>query len=274
VTDTPDPAEDEPVADEPVADLAESVEDEPSDLAVLDDDEAADGADKGWRQRLTPDEITRTVLEAIHNAAESRWDPAQRRATELFGVTHEQKLIAVRKHFQRELVGVGTATGAVGALPGAGTATALAAGVADIGWVTVRNADLIFTVAALHGHTEAEVEERTAWVLAILVFGDDAAERYEELARELSKKAASAATSATMKKMNKAMAKKVFKSYGTKKGVLALGKALPFGVGAVFGGTTSYRGLKALIRDADHFFRQIPRSEARVRMELSPPPER
>jgi hypothetical protein len=236
-------------------------------------DAAGNGAGAGWRQRFTPDEITRTVLEAVHNAAETRWAPAQRRATDLFGVTHEQKLIAVRKHFQREMVGVGTATGAVGALPGAGTATALAAGAADIGWITVRNADLIFTIAALHGHTEADVEERTAWVLAVLVFGDAAAASYEQLARELGKKAASVATSATMKKMNRAMAKKVFRSYGTKKGVLALGKALPFGVGAVFGGTTSYRGLKALIKDADSFFRQIPRSTARIRMELAPPPE-
>jgi hypothetical protein len=144
-------------------------------------------------------------------------------------------------------------------------------GLADIGWVTVRNADLIFTIAALHGHTEAEVEERTAWVLAVLVFGDAAAASYEALARELGKKAASVATSATMKKMNKAMAKKVFKSYGTKKGVLALGKALPFGVGAVFGGASSYTGLKALIKDADLFFRQIPRTATPIRLELATP---
>ena len=228
---------------------------------------------KGWRERLSPDEITRTILDAVHTAAESRWEPAQRRAAGLFGVTHEQRLIAVRKHFQRELVGLGTATGAVGSIPGAGTATALTVGLADIGWVTVRNADVIFTIAALHGHTEAEVEQRTAWVLAILVFGDEAAASYEELARELGKKAASVATSATMKKMNKAMAKKVFKSYGTKKGVLALGKALPFGVGAVFGGVSSHRGLKALIRDADLFFRLIPRSTTPTRMELAPPPD-
>ncbi|HEU5152787.1 MAG TPA: EcsC family protein [Iamia sp.] len=216
-------------------------------------------ATKGWRQRFTADEITRTIIDAVHTAAESRWEPAQVRAEGLFGVTHPQKLIAVRKHFQRELVGLGTATGAVGALPGAGTATAIGVGLADIGWVTVRNADVVLTVAALHGHTQADVEERTAWILAVLVFGDAAAASFEALARELGKKAASVATSATMKKMNKAMAKKVFRSYGTKKGVLALGKALPFGVGAVFGGVSSHRSLKALVHDADRFFAQIPR---------------
>ncbi|HEX7134704.1 MAG TPA: EcsC family protein [Iamia sp.] len=234
--------------------------------------DTAAGTPPSWRDRFTADEITRTVLDAVHTAAESRWVPAQERAAELFGVTHEQKLIAVRKHFQREMVGLGTATGAVAALPGAGTATAISVGLADIGWVTVRNADLIFTIAALHGHTEAEVEQRTAWVLAVLVFGDAAAASYEALARELGKKAASVATSATMKKMNKAMAKKVFKSYGTKKGVLALGKALPFGIGAVFGGTASYKSLKVVIHDADLFFRQIPRGPI-VRMELAPDSE-
>jgi len=231
----------------------------------------SEGEAKGWRQRLTADEITRTVLDAVHTAAESRWEPAQQRAATLFGVTHEQRLIAVRKHFQRELVGLGTATGAIGSIPGAGTATALTVGLADIGWVTVRNADVVFTVAALHGHIEAEVEERTAWVLAVLVFGDDAAASYEQLAREMSKKAASMATSATMKKMNKAMAKKVFRNYGTKKGVMALGKALPFGAGAVVGGVSSHRDLKGLVRDADRFFRQIPRRAAGA--ELASPDE-
>jgi hypothetical protein len=248
VTDTPDVSETPAVGDTP---------------AVVEA--------KGWRERFSPDEITRTVLEAVHTAAESRWEPAQERAAGLFGVTHPQKIIAVRKHFQREMVGLGTATGAVAALPGAGTATAIGVGLADIGWVTVRNADVVFTIAALHGHTEADVEARTAWVLAVLVFGDGAAASYEALARELGKKAASVATSATMKKMNKAMAKKVFKSYGTKRGVLTLGKALPFGVGAVFGGTASYRGLKALIDDADRFFAQLPRSEPPARMELATP---
>lgn len=214
---------------------------------------------KGWRDRLTAEEITKTILDAVHDAAESRWEPAQKRAAELFGVTHQQKLIALRKAFQKELVGLGTATGAVGALPGAGTGTALATGVADIGWVTVRNADVIFTLAALHGHTEADVEERTAWVLAVLVFGDAAAASFQSLARELSRKATGTARTAMFKKANKAMAKKVFKSYGTKRGVLAVGKAMPFGIGAVFGGTSSYVGLKGLIKDADRFFRQIPR---------------
>ncbi len=226
----------------------------------------------GWRQRFAPDEITRTILDAVHTAAETRWEPAQERAAGLFGVTHEQRLIAVRKHFQKELVGLGTATGAVAALPGAGTATAIGVGLADIGWVTVRNADLIFTIAALHGHTEADVEERTAWVLAVLVFGDAAAASFEALARELGKKAASVATSATMKKMNRIMAKKVFKSYGTKKGVLALGKALPFGVGAVFGGVSSNRALKALIHDADVFFARIPRVGDNPRLAGPNPP--
>lgn len=223
---------------------------------------------KGWRERVTPDEITRTVLDAVHTAAESRWEPAQLRATELFGVTHEQKLIAVRKHFHKEVVGLGTATGAVGSIPGAGTATAIGVGIADIGWGTVRNADVIFTIAALHGH-EAEVEERTAWVLALLVFGDDAAASYDQLARELGKRAASVATSATMKKMNRAMAKKVFRSYGTKKGFMALGKALPFGAGAVFGGVSSHRDLKGLIGDADRFFAAL--AHRPVRLELAPP---
>jgi hypothetical protein len=41
-------------------------------------------------------------------------------------------------------------------------------------------------------------------------------------------------------------------------------------VGAAFGGASSYTSLKALIKDSDAFFREIPRTVRPVTLELAP----
>lgn len=208
---------------------------------------------------VDPDEVARTILDAVHRAAETRWEPAQRRAEALAGATHEDRLADLRRQMRKELVPLGAATGAVAAVPGVGTVTASGVLLADLGWMAVRNADVIFTVAALHGRDDAEVEERTAWVLAVLVFGDDAAAKFGELASELTRKAVTTAGLTSMKAMNKALAKRIFKSWGKKKAAKMMGRLLPFGIGAVVGGTTSYLDVKALVAASDRFFDEIPR---------------
>lgn len=208
---------------------------------------------------VDPDEVARTILDAVHRAAETRWEPARRRADALAGATHEDRLAELRRQMRKELVPLGAATGAVAAVPGVGTVTASGVLLADLGWMAVRNADVIFTIAALHGRNEAEVEERTAWVLAVLVFGDDAATKFGELASELTRKAVTTAGLTSMKAMNKALARRIFKSWGKKKAAKMMGRLLPFGIGAVVGGTTSYLDVKALVTASDRFFHEIPR---------------
>lgn len=47
--------------------------------------------------------------------------------------------------------------------------------------------------------------------------------------------------------------------------MIALGRALPFGIGAVIGGTTNYAFARTIARQADEFFRLLPPGvEARV----------
>ena len=53
---------------------------------------------------------------------------------------------------------------------------------------------------------------------------------------------------------NRAMAKTVLKRYGTRRSVLALGRALPFGIGAVVGGSTNYALANRISRQAEDFF--------------------
>jgi hypothetical protein len=52
----------------------------------------------------------------------------------------------------------------------------------------------------------------------------------------------------------------MLRRYGTRRGLIALGTALPIGIGAAFGGGANYRAIRNLARDADAFFARLPYS--------------
>jgi len=114
----------------------------------------------------------------------------------------------------------------------------------------------------LHGHSKASVEERRAWVLAVLAWGEGAATGFKKLAGELGKglggKAVSKIPTTALRSINKALGITIVTKYGTKRGAIALGRALPFGIGAVIGATANYLGVRAVGRHADNFFKKLP----------------
>ena len=203
------------------------------------------------------------VLVAVDKAVEARWEPARRNAAATTGTTAE-RVAQLRRTFARELATVGAATGGIAALPAAGTGVALATGVAEIGWFTARSADLILAIAAVHGHTEPSVEERRLWLLSVLAFGDDAATMVNRLAGEmgkgLGKKATDRISGEMLRPINRAIGRTIVTKYGKKRGVIALGTALPFGIGAAIGGGANYALTRGIARHADSFFRALPQA--------------
>lgn len=197
------------------------------------------------------------VLQAVDKAVVARWERAQRVAAETTG-THDERIDALRTRFVREASGAGAAVGAAAAAPGAGLFTFLGTTAAELGWFTLRASDLILAMGALHGHTNADVEERRAWVLSILAFGDDAHDDFVALAGAVGKglgtRAGANVPTSVLAMANRAMAKTVLKRYGTRRSVLALGRALPFGIGAVVGGSTNYALANRIARQAEDFF--------------------
>ena len=203
------------------------------------------------------------VLVAVDKVVEARWEPAQRNAAATTGTTAE-RVAQLRRTFARELATLGAATGAAAALPAVGTGTAVAAGVAEISWFTARSADLILAIAAVHGHTESSVEERRLWVLSVLAFGNGASKMVTRLAGEmgkgLGKKATERVSRETLKSINRVIGRTIVQKYGTKRGVIALGTALPFGIGAAIGGGANYALTCAVSQHADSFFRALPQA--------------
>ncbi|HYX43496.1 MAG TPA: hypothetical protein VE760_00545, partial [Acidimicrobiales bacterium] len=64
--------------------------------------------------------------------------------------------------------------------------------------------------------------------------------------------------------INRKLGRSVLTRFGTRRGAPALGRVLPFGIGAAVGGSANYLSVQAIGRHADSFFRSLP-------YELPPP---
>lgn len=203
------------------------------------------------------------VMTVIEKAVESRWNHAVAVAAVADGDPRKQVDDAIDR-FAREMAALGAAAGATAVAPGVGTIAELSTTVAEIGVFTARATELILTVAAIHGHTISTVEERKAWVIAVLAFGDGAevglAEATRAVRKGLTKKGASKATNRRLRRLNRTVGMKLLERYGARQGAAAVGRALPLGIGAVIGGSANYAFAKAIGKHADGFFRTLPRT--------------
>lgn len=218
----------------------------------------ADGWNDNWLEEFeNAPTLGRAVLRAVDTVVTSRWDAAQLRAASYHG-SRREKLSQLRVSFARELGTVGALAGGMAAVPGIGTGTSLATSAAELAWFTTRSADIILTVAAIDGFETDDVAERRLWVLAILGFGSAASESVGELAREagmgFGKQVSTSMPRRVLHRVNASLARRLLTRYGTRRGAVALGTAIPFGFGAVVGGTANYALARTLVRQSEKFF--------------------
>ena len=201
------------------------------------------------------------VLQAVDKAVEKRWHHAVLVATTATGAV-DDRAAQVTRTYAREMAAVGAAAGAAATVPGTGAVALIGTAAVELGWFAARTGDLILAVAAVHGHTSASVEERRAWVLSVLAFGDAAPAGFAKVAGEVGKGLGRRATdripAETLRAVNRALGRTIVTKYGTKRGAVALGRALPFGIGAAIGGTANYAFARAVARQATLFFRDLP----------------
>jgi hypothetical protein len=200
------------------------------------------------------------LLDAIDQAVETRWDAARRRATSIEGVGRDERVDALTRSIRTELGIAGAAAGGAAAIPGVGLATASAAFAVELGWSTLRLADLILTIAAIHGHDRATVDERRMWVLSILTYRGGAASVVANLADELAGPRSTTRTVSrrSLQRMNAIMGRTIMSRYGARRGVAALGRAVPFGVGAAIGYGINARVVTTTAKHAHAFFTDFP----------------
>lgn len=217
--------------------------------------------------RVGPEDVERlssAMFTSIDEVSQQRWEAAKARAAAASGTLRPEKVQSVAVAFSRELGAAGAAAGAAAATPTVGTAATIATTAAELAWFTARAGDLILTIAALHGRPDPTIEERRAWVLAVLVYGSSARDEFARTLNEVSTGIVPAVERAipvtTLQAANRAMSRILTRRYGTRRGLIAFGRLLPMGVGAAIGGSANYLAIRTLARHADQFFARLPYS--------------
>lgn len=61
----------------------------------------------------------------------------------------------------------------------------------------------------------------------------------------------------TLRNINRKLGRTMITKYGPKRGVIAIGRVLPFGIGAAIGSSASYAAIRMISRHANKFFMQL-----------------
>jgi hypothetical protein len=143
-----------------------------------------------------------------------------------------------RMHFSR-MTSAGATIGATAAAPGFGTSVALALSAGEVLSSFEFGALFALSLAGIHGVPIDDLERRRAIVMGVLLGGSGSATIQtfaERTGPHWARQAVAKVPAETLRRMNRVLSRNFITKYGTKQGVIVLGRVAPFGFGAVIGG--------------------------------------
>jgi hypothetical protein len=134
-------------------------------------------------------------------------------------------------------VGIGGASGAAAAVPGAGTTVTIASGAGEVAAFVSATAMYVLALAELHGVPVSDPEVRRAIVVAVLVGEGGVAALQGVAAGEAhwAQVLARATPKEKIASVNGYLGRLLLRRFGARQGALFVGRALPLGVGAAIG---------------------------------------
>ncbi|MDR2722550.1 MAG: hypothetical protein LBB54_02295 [Cellulomonadaceae bacterium] len=177
----------------------------------------------------------------------------------------------LEKEYLRAVTAAGGAVGTAAAIPAVGTGTAAALTAVDFGGFFAASAAFALAVAEVHGIESDDIERRRALLLASLL-GPGSGKDVEAMVYGTGAVPASAAApgiagtiawgkvlmttlpKGTVKQVNKALASSFVKKQLAKQGGVAVGRVLPFGVGAVIGFAGAHALGRGVVIQCRHAF--------------------
>ncbi|GAB2464287.1 hypothetical protein [Jatrophihabitans fulvus] len=169
----------------------------------------------------------------------------------------------LEKRYKQTVIGIGGASGASAAVPGIGTAASLATGAAEIGGFISATAMYVLALAELHSIPIADPETRRALVVAVLV-GEGAGDVIKGTASEsghwaqMIGRASEKKEGGKLGSINNRLFRMLLTRLGARQGALALGRALPLGIGAGVGAVGNAALAKGVIASARKGFGPPP----------------
>lgn len=170
-------------------------------------------------------------------------------------------ITSLEKQFLASVSAIGAASGGAAAVPGAGTVIAIGLTAFEIGGVIEATALFALAVAEVHGVKVVDLERRRTLVTAI-VFGEGAAGFVEKAAGRAGKywgrNLVRAIPMSAINDINKRVFPRFITKWGTKQGMLVLGREIPFGIGAGIGAAGNFLVGRGSVQAARRAFGPAP----------------
>ena len=161
------------------------------------------------------------------------------------------------------LASTGAAVGATAAAPAVGTGIALALSAGEFFSSLELSTLFVLSLAEVHGVQLDEIERRRTLVMGILL-GESGSTTIGKVAERTGQHWASQLVgkvpAATLLKINKVLGKNFVTKYGTKQGIIVLGRVVPFGIGAAIGGGANATVAALAVRAARRAFGPAPQA--------------
>ncbi|MFI8892588.1 hypothetical protein [Streptomyces paradoxus] len=153
--------------------------------------------------------------------------------------TPAQVIRNLERMYVSALTGTGAAVGGTAAAPGVGTGVALALSAGEALSSLELSALFALSLAEVHGVPIDEIERRRTIVMGIMLGGSGSAtitKVAERTGQHWGRQVVTKVPVETLRQINKILGKNFVTKYGTKQGIIVLGRVAPFGIGAVIGG--------------------------------------
>ncbi|WP_306750827.1 hypothetical protein [Saccharothrix yanglingensis] len=177
--------------------------------------------------------------------------------------TPEEVVRTLERMYVSALAGTGAAVGGAAAAPAVGTGIALALSAGEFFSSLELSTLFVLSVAEVHGVRLDEIERRRTLVMGILL-GESGSTTIGKVAertgRHWGRQLVNKVPMATLRQINKALGKNFVTKYGTKQGIIVLGRAVPFGIGAVIGGGANATVAALAVRATRRAFGPAPQS--------------
>ena len=177
--------------------------------------------------------------------------------------TPDQVIRNLERMYVSTLAGTGAAVGGAAAAPGVGTGIALALSAGEVLSSLELSALFALSIAEVHGVPIDELERRRTIVMGIMLGGSGSAtitKVAERTGQHWGRQIVTKVPIETLRQINKILGRHFITKYGTKQGIIVLGRVAPFGVGALIGGGAN-AGLAALaVRASRRAFGPAPTS--------------
>ncbi len=164
------------------------------------------------------------------------------------------------RQYHAAVATTGGVGGAIAILPAVGTIASLATASAEA--VAALDASVLYTlaVAEVHALPTEDAERRRALVLGVVMSegGQSVLRKVTGKSRDWAQDVLNVLPLSQLGPLNSSLARWFVKRYIVRQGVLALGRALPLGIGVVIGSVGNVVTARAVIASAEHAFGAPP----------------